>query len=474
MQTDVRALSEVDYALDVHVPAAALAPRVLDAVKKQRASLNLKGFRPGKVPLALARKMLGPQLAVQVAEEIIGEAYREAVVEPGTLDVIGQPRLDTLELDPQNDAADLRATVLFSVRPAITLADTSAVTVSRLVRTLTEEDIDADIQRRRDLAARVVDADPEAAVSATDVAVVDVQPVNADGEPIGPVQHGAEIVLANPDLRAELREALLGRTAGETVQVDFPHAPAGDEANNEAGHAADGEDDRTDRYRVTITKVRHRVVPEADEDFVRQQTGGRSDQMDDLREQARAELDEAWNRRSRQALENRLADAFVRAHSDFPVPAALVESILDQMVEELTEKGRGPLPEGFDLNTYREERRAEAEAQVRWLLLKDRLIREEGLEVTEADFDAEFARMAGEDMEPGMVRSYFAQQPRLLEQLGERMLNTRVFEALERRFTVVDKTREDLEREAEARRAEAAAGGDAGEPAAGEPDAGEA
>lgn len=460
MQTDVRALSEVDYALDVHVPADAFAARVLDAVKKQRASLNLKGFRPGKVPLALARKMLGAQLAVQVAEEVIGEAYREAVVEPGTLDVIGQPRLDSLDIDPQNDAADLRATVLFSVRPEITLADTSDVTVSRLVRTLSDEDIDADIQRRRDLAAHVVDADPDAAVSETDVAVLDVQPVNADGEPIGPVQHGAEIVLANPDLRPELKQALLGRTAGETVQVDFPNARPEAEDTAEGDAEGDGQD-RTERYRVTITKVRHRVVPEADEDFVRQQTGGRSDKMEDLREQARAELDEAWNRRSRQALENRLADAFVRAHGDFPVPSVLVESILDQMVEELTEKGRGPLPEGFDLNAYRAERRAEAETQVRWLLLKDRLIREEGLEVTEADFDAEFARMAGEDMAPQMVRSYFAQQPRLLEQLGERMLNTRVFDALERRFTVVDKTREDLEREAAERRAQAAAGADA-------------
>ena len=81
MQTDIRALNDVDYVLDIHVPAEALQPEIEQALKKQRAAMSLKGFRPGKVPMPLVRKLVGPQVAIEVAERVIGEAYREAVVE---------------------------------------------------------------------------------------------------------------------------------------------------------------------------------------------------------------------------------------------------------------------------------------------------------------------------------------------------------------------------------------------------------
>ena len=78
MQTDVRAVNDVDYVLDVTVPAEDLQPQIDAALKRERAQMNLKGFRPGKVPLNVVRKMVGPQVSIEVAERAIGEAYRTA------------------------------------------------------------------------------------------------------------------------------------------------------------------------------------------------------------------------------------------------------------------------------------------------------------------------------------------------------------------------------------------------------------
>ena len=158
MQTDVRALTPVDYVLDVHVPAESLQPQILDALKKQRAHLDLKGFRRGKVPMGVVRKMVGPQVAVEVAERAIGEAYRQAVVAPEALDVLGQPRLVELEFDADKPDGDLKATVQFGVRPEFELAALDGVPVTRVVRAFTDEDVEADLQRRRDLAATEEDA----------------------------------------------------------------------------------------------------------------------------------------------------------------------------------------------------------------------------------------------------------------------------------------------------------------------------
>lgn len=452
MQTDVRALNDVDYVLDITVPADDFQAQVTDALKKQRARMDLKGFRRGKVPMGVVRKMVGPQVAYDVAERAIGEAYRQAVVAPEELEVVGQPRLVEVNVDMAQPDSDLKATVQFGVRPQFELADLDGVPVTRIVRAFTDDDVDADLQRRRDLAATEEDAPEGTAIGEDHVAVVDIQPVSAEGEPTGLVQEGARLVLANPDLRPELKEALLGKALGDEATVELPHLHDDEE---ETDH-----DEHVDRYKVTVTGVKTRVVPELDADFVREQTKGETDDVETLKGQIREELDRSWKARAQQALEQKMVEEFVLAHRDVVrVPETLTEAALDAMLDETRQRQGGQLPPTFDADAWRDQNRQQAEDQVRWLLVKDRLVEEEGLEVTNEDFEAEFAKLAGEGAEAEMVKQYFSQQPRLLEQMGDQLLNQRVFGALEGRFTVVEKTREDIEKEAAERRAQREAEG---------------
>lgn len=444
MKTDVTAVNEVDYTLDVHVPADEIEPRILVVLKQQRGQMNLKGFRPGKVPLPVVRKMIGPQVAVEVAEQLIGEAYREAVAESGTYDTVGSPRLADLDYDPTKAGGDLHAVVKFGVRPTITVTDLEGVPVTKLVRTFEDEDVDADLQRRRDVAATVEPAEEGAALTETDVAVVDIQPLGPDGEPAGPVQRSAQILLATPDLRPELRDALVGATAGQTAEVTWEHEHD-DEDGHEHHHGHDAHD-HTERYRVTVTEVRRRVLPEMDAAWIKAQTGGRSEELDDLRAEVRVGLEQAWEQRAMQAMEEHMVEAFVDAH-DFPVPESLVESALDARLEEMGERAGGKLPEGFDAAGWRERAREGTERQVRWYLVKDALVRHEGLDVTDEDLDEEMARMAGDPEEVDMVKAYFQRRPEERDRMVEALLNRRVFSSLGRRFSVVEKTRADLERE---------------------------
>ncbi len=204
---------------------------------------------------------------------------------------------------------------------------------------------------------------------------------------------------------------------------------------------------------MTVSEVKLRTVPPLDADFVRAHTQGRTDSVDDLRAEARTELERSWNARSKQALEGKMVEAFVDAHRDaFLVPETLVETALDSMLDEARERFGGQLPPTFDADAFREQGRERAEVQVRWLLVKDALIRDEAIEITDDDFEAEFERLAGGSAEAEMVRMYLRSQPEMMDQMADHLLNERVFAALERRLNVVDKTREDLEAEATARR----------------------
>ena len=454
MPTEIRALNSVDYVLDVTIPAEDLQPQIAAALKRQRAQMNLKGFRPGKVPMNVVRKMVGPQVSVEVAEQAIGEAYRTAVVENDEVEPIGQPRLTDLDFDVTDPEAELKATVQFGVRPEFSLADLSGVPVTRVVRAFTDEDIDADLQRRRDLAAEEEDAPEGAAIGEAHVAMVDIQPVDESGEPTGVKQNAARIVMANPDLRPEMVEALTGLQIGGETTVELPHLHEHDE---EADHdePEDGAGQHVDRYRLTVVDVLERVVPEVDEDFVRSQTGGKSESVDDLKTQIREDLERSWTQRANQALEQKMVEQFVLGHREsVAVPETLAEAALDTMLADVRQQQGGDLPPTFDVDAWRDQNRQQAQDQVRWLLVKDRLIEDEGLEVSNEDFEAEFEKLAGDGADAELVKQYFTAQPQLMEQMGDQLLNQRVFGALEGRFSVVEKTADEIRADAEARRAE--------------------
>lgn len=443
MKTTVNALSDVDYSVEVHVPAEELEPRIQEALKKQRAGFNLKGFRPGKVPLNVVRKLVGPQIAVGIAEEVIGEAYREAMGESDEYDLLGQPRLSELDYDPQK-GGDLHATVKFGVRPLFDLAQMEGVPVTKYVRRFTDADVEADVERRRELAATLEPAEDGAAAGEQDVVTADIQPVNRQSAPVGPAQRDARIVLADPSLRPELKGAVQGAHVGETAFVALIHHH--EEGEDDEGHEHAGGNDYTECYLVTVKAIYHRALPEMDAAFVSAQTSGKTEDADELRADIRRGLDESWERRAREAMEAKMVEAFVDAHA-FAVPETLVEAALDARLDELRERNAGGLPKTFDVAAFRARTRDAAERQVRWLLVKDRLIHEEHLEVADDDFDAEFARIAGDGMDADLVKQFFTRQPEQLEGLADALLNRRVFESLGRRFAIVEKTREDIERE---------------------------
>lgn len=433
MDVTLHERTPVDFELEIRVSHAELEPRVTEALKAQRKRLTIKGFRPGRVPMNLVRKMVGPSVAQQIAEEVIGEAWRTEVGEGKGHEVLGAPRLDRLSYEL---GQDLHAVLRYGVRPVIELADTRDVTVRRLVRPVTDADVEDEIARRRRRAAPLEVTDEPA--DAESVVVADFQVLDrASGTPVvGQRDADQEVDLTDRRLREELREALLGRRAGESVRVELPQTSDGDAA-----------DERPEPFLVTIKEVRARRLPNLDEAFARQQTAGRCTTVEDYRALVRRELEEAARRVGEDFLREEIVRALLAAH-DFPVPEAAVEAVLDEMEEDLVRRVGGELPAGFDRAGFRAAQREAARQQVRWTLLRARLLEEHPVELTDADFEAEFERLAATG--PGtaeMVRQFVAAQPQLLEGIRQRLVADRLFAHLAERFTVREVTVEELEAE---------------------------
>ncbi len=434
MTVNLHERTSVDFELEIEVPREELEPRLNEALKAQRKTMNLKGFRPGKVPLQMVRKMHGDAVAAQVAEQIISEAWREEVEGRGESEILGSPRITKLEFAFDSD---LKAVLRFGVRPQFDLADTSDVTVRRLVRPVSEEDLEDELQRRLRRAATLEETQESA--DEQSVLTVDIQEVDKESDTpiIGRRDEDQDIDLTDERLRAELRDALVGKKTGDSFKIDLPH-------NHPEGEGHD-HDDHIDRYMVTVKKVQARRLPDLDDEFAKEQTAGNVESVDDFRAMVQRELEEASRRLGEDFLREEIIREALEAHQ-FEVPESLVESMLDDMEEDLAKRAGGELPEEFDRETFRASQRDNAEHQSRWMLIQDKLSDGVGLKVTDEEFDAEFERLA--ESGPGsveMVKQFVSAQPQLLQGIRQRILTQKMFDLLAERFTVVEVSPDELE-----------------------------
>ncbi|HAY36137.1 MAG TPA: trigger factor, partial [Bacteroidetes bacterium] len=99
MKTEIKKITDVEFDLEIVAEAADLADEINAAVNKQKAQTNMKGFRAGKVPTSLVRRVYGKALAYGVAEERVQKAFQETVLEGDDYEVLGQPTITDLEYE---------------------------------------------------------------------------------------------------------------------------------------------------------------------------------------------------------------------------------------------------------------------------------------------------------------------------------------------------------------------------------------
>ncbi|RMH70337.1 MAG: trigger factor, partial [Bacteroidetes bacterium] len=417
METTIKQLNEVEYELDITAPAADLAPDLDKALRAQRARTTMKGFRPGKVPMSLVRKMYGDAIAYGVAEEAVQRAYEDTIAGNEAYDVFGQPQLMHLDFGLDRD---LHARIRFGVRPTFELADLSGTEIYRLVREVTDEEVDQQIEELRRDRADLLPVDEPAGED--DLVVVDMQRLEGGMPIIGEKEENVSFFLNEERVFEELRQALKGKKAGDTVRVTLP-----DEDEEEGVLERPDKSTGARVYEVTVKEVKRLDLPEVDEAFVREVSRDRLQTEEELREAIRKEMQDAWAKQSRELLESQIIEQLLALHP-FPIPEAAIEFFLDAFVRDVMQRNDNQLPEGFDERAFRAANRGEAENQARWMLIRDKVVEQEGLAVTDADYDAFFEEMVGDNgsITPAQMRQFYQSMPELMDQVEQRLLSRKV------------------------------------------------
>jgi len=379
MKADLVDVSDTQKTLTIEIPSDDVDAEINRIAKDYARQARLPGFRPGKAPASVIKQRFRDQIHHDVMHGLIPRAVEEALTSRG-IEPVATPRIDHVHI---HEGKPLTFTAAVETVPGFDPGDLSTLAVTRAITNITEAAVDQTLQRLRERAGKFepVEARP---VADGDTLVADLVRTDADGasEP----HNDVTIQIGSPANPPGFDANLVGMNAGEakTFQVQFP---ADYTVNELAG--------TTVTYAVTVKEIRHRVMPELDDEFAKDV--GAFESLAALRDRVRADLqEEAADTTTRQLRTDLLSQLAKRL--SFDPPASLVDREMDRRVEEfarqLMQQNMDPRQAGVDWDQFREAQREPAMASVASALVLDEIARREHLTVAAEEVDKEIERFA--------------------------------------------------------------------------------
>ncbi len=340
LTTTVTELPESRVRVQVQVAPSEIDARLERKARQLGREMRLPGFRRGKVPAPLVIQKMGREAVLEEAvRDTLGNWYADAIETAGIVPV-GDPQLDLADLPQQGSA--LEFSIEIGVLPVAALGEYKGLEVGRREVAIDDEQLQREIDGLRERLARLDTVERPAASG--DFVVLDYEG-SIDGEPFkGGEGRDQLIELGSGNLIPGFEEGLQGASAGEVRTIELPF-PA-DYANPElAGRDAS--------FAVTVKEVKHRRLPEVDEDFA---VDMGFDSVEELTEDIRTRLGEADAKRVEAEFREAALDAAV-AGARIETPETLVrakaQEMWDRMLHSLSH--RGITPEAYLKITGREE-----------------------------------------------------------------------------------------------------------------------
>lgn len=421
--------------LSVTIPAAALNERLGAKLEELKGQANIKGFRPGKVPLAHIKKMFGRSAMSEVMTDAINSTVSDTLDERKER-AAAQPKVDLPDdqaviNDVLDGKADLAFDVEYEVLPPVTLMKLDGIKLDRPVIDITDEEVTAEVNRVFAQNRGYTDKGDEGVVETGDrLGLSFVGKIK--GKPFdGGTSDHAHLTVGAGEFIPGFEEQLVGMKKGETREIDvtFPKDYQSDEL---AGKKA--------QFEVTILHVDGPNQGELDDEFA-QRLG--VENVEAMRAAVKTQMEAALASMSRQHMKRQILDALDDGHK-FDVPAQLVDAefntIWQRVEHEVQSHGRSFEDEGTTEEAAREQYRTIAERRVRLGLVVAEIGNQNEVEVTEEEHQqaliAEVRRFPGQEQQ---VYDYYRKNPQALAGLRAPVFENKVVDFVSEKGDITDK-----------------------------------
>ena len=356
-----------------------------DAYMRQRKSISVPGFRKGKVPRALAERMYGENIFFEDGADILlKEVYPEAYDESG-LEIVSQPKIDIVQIEK---GKEFIFTAEVAVKPEVKLGKYVGVTVTKIDTSVSDDEINEEIDRQRNQNARTVSVDR--AIEDKDTADINFEGFK-DGAPFeGGKGENYKLVIGSHSFIDTFEEQLIGKKAGEDVDINVTFPEKYQEASL-AGQPV--------MFKVHINEVLGKELPEFDADFV--QDVSEFETVDDFKNDVKEKLQKTKEEGAKHTKEDE-AIAKIIDDSDMDIPEAMITTQEDRMISEMDGNMR---QQGLSFQQYlqftgmtmeqlREQIKPDATKRIQQSLVLEAIAKAEKIEASDEEIEAEIQKVA--------------------------------------------------------------------------------
>jgi trigger factor len=421
------------------VPASDLDAKVNEKLAEAQPEVEMKGFRKGKVPMALLKKQFGQRLMGEAMQEAVDGAMNDHFEQTGDRPAM-QPEVKMTNED-WKEGDDVEVEMSYEALPEIPDIDLSDLKLEKMVVKASDEEVQEALQSLAENAQNFEDRKKGSKAKDGDQVVLDFVG-RVDGEAFeGGAAEDFPLVLGSGQFIPGFEEQLVGVKAGEEkdVTVTFPEEYG---AENLAGKEA--------VFSCTIKEVKEPKPAEIDDDLA-QKYG--AENLDALKEQVTERLEAEYNGAARQVMKRGLLDE-LDGKVSFDLPPSLVDAEAKQIAHQLWHE-ENPDVEGHDHPEIEvtDDARKLAERRVRLGLLLADIGQKAEVEVTDAEFTQAVMNQARQY--PGQERQFFdfvQQNPQMRQQIQAPLFEDKVVDHIAEKADVTEKevSKEELQKAVDA------------------------
>ena len=399
MSVQVEKLEKNMAKLTVEVPAEEVEKALQAAYMKEKNKISIPGFRKGKVPRAMIEKMYGAAVFYEEAANILIQDNYAAAMEESKEDIVSRPTIDIVQIE---SGKPFIFTAEVAVRPEVTLGKYKGVQVTKIDTTVTDEEVEAALEKEQQKNSRTVTV-TDRPVANGDTAVIDFEGF-VDGVAFeGGKGENHPLEIGSHSFIDTFEDQLVGHTAGDEVEVNVTF-PEKYQAADLAGKPA--------VFKVKINEIKTKELPELNDEFASEVS--EFDTLAEYKEDLRKHLEVEKENEAKRTKEDEAIKKIIDK-STMEIPEAMIETQCENMINEFAQRiAQSGLSmeqymqfSGMTIDGLKEQVRPEAETRIKSSLVLEQIAKEENIEVSEDEINAEVEKMAAQyGMEADKLKEY--------------------------------------------------------------------
>ena len=371
--------------ITVEVPAAELDKALKQAYERQKSRISIRGFRKGHVPMQVVEKIYGDDVFYEDAANIlVSQEYPKAYDESG-LDIVSAPKIDITQIEK---GKDFIFTAEVATKPDVTLDKYEGITVTKIDTSVTDEEVEKDIEAQLKRNARTVTKDGAAEIG--DKVVIDFDG-SVDGEHFdGGKAENYTLELGLHSFIDNFEDQIVGHKAGDEFDVNVTF-PENYQEKSLAGKAA--------VFAVKLHEVKTEELPTLDDEYVSDTTDFET--VDEYKADVRKQLEVRKENEAKRTKEDEALTKIIEK-AKIDIPDAMVDTQVNNIINDysrnLAQSGLSFQQflqySGQTIEKFRENTRPEAIKRIKTSLCLEKIAEEQKLEATDEDIENGIADMA--------------------------------------------------------------------------------